>query len=246
MDTSHRKIELQSPSDLTFLTSQIRTAARQKLDLHLPPVPSSATNGDAPDELRRSVEDLVEIFVAKVLQGIRHNVSINGIDVVESGEEMDGVVGQNGGGGGGGGGGTGEGESMVETVEYEPFDDKLRSQLSATVAKRDALIAKISQQRRTTPKVAAETWMKGWEEEGRVWADIQESLQKDAAGGGNGDGDGDVADVEALQRQDEVERNWERAVMGLQRLNKGLPETRARLERAGDVVGYLGGENGKK
>ncbi|KAH6851400.1 hypothetical protein BKA58DRAFT_370562 [Alternaria rosae] len=233
MDASHRKIELQSPSDLTFLTSQIRTAARQKLDLHLPPVPSSDTNGDAPDELRRSVEDLVEIFVAKVLQGIRHNVSINGIDVVESGNEgdmMDGVVNGNGGGGA-------EGESMVETVEYEPFDDKLRSQLSSTVAKRDALIAKISQQRRTTPKVAAETWMKGFEEEDRVWAEIQESLQKDAAA----NGDGEVADVEALQRQDEVERNWERAVTGLQRLNKGLPETRARLERAGDVVGYLGG-----
>jgi len=241
MDASHRKIELQSPSDLTFLTSQIRTAARQKLDLHLPPVPSSATNGDAPDELRRSVEDLVEIFVAKVLQGIRHNVSINGIDVVESGEGegMDGVV---NGHGGGGGGGTGEGDSMVETVEYEPFDDKLRSQLSATVAKRDALIAKISQQRRTTPKVAAETWIKGFEEEERVWAALQESMEKDAVA----NGDGDVAGVEALQRQEEVERNWERAVTGLQRLNKGLPETRARLERAGDVVGYLGAGNGKK
>ncbi|KAI4908554.1 hypothetical protein J4E85_011681 [Alternaria conjuncta] len=245
MDASHRKIELQSPSDLTFLTSQIRTAARQKLDLHLPPVPSSATNGDAPDELRRSVEDLVEIFVAKVLKGIRHNVSINGIDVVESGdgEGMDGVV--NGHGGGGGGGrGEGEGESMVETVEYEPFDDKLRSQLSATVAKRDALIAKISQQRRTTPKVAAETWIKGFEEEERVWAALQESMEKDAAATA-GNGGGDVAGVEALQRQEEVERNWERAVTGLQRLNKGLPETRARLERAGDVVGYLGGGNGK-
>ena len=64
-------------------------------------------------------------------------------------------------------------------------------------------------------------------------------MEKDAAAAG--DGDGDVAGVEALQRQEEVERNWERAVTGLQRLNKGLPETRARLERAGDVVGYLGG-----
>jgi kinetochor protein Mis14/NSL1 len=33
---------------------------------------------------------------------------------------------------------------------------------------------------------------------------------------------------------------WERAVEGLGRLDKGLPETRARLERAGEVVGYLG------
>jgi kinetochor protein Mis14/NSL1 len=53
-------------------------------------------------------------------------------------------------------------------------------------------------------------------------------------------GDGDVVGVEALEREDEVRRNWERAVEGLGRLDKGLPETRARLERAGEVVGYLG------
>lgn len=87
----HRKIELQSPSDLTYLTNQIRTAARQKLDLHLPPVPSTDETANAPDELRRSVEDLVEMFVAQVLQGMRQNISINGIDIVQSNSE-DGVA----------------------------------------------------------------------------------------------------------------------------------------------------------
>jgi len=43
-----------------------------------------------------------------------------------------------------------------------------------------------------------------------------------------------------------VERTWERAVEGLGRLNEGLPETRARLERCGDVVGYLGGGEKRK
>jgi kinetochor protein Mis14/NSL1 len=55
-----------------------------------------------------------------------------------------------------------------------------------------------------------------------------------------------LAGVDALERQEEVERNWEKAVLALQKLNKGLPETRARLERAGDVVGYLGGGKSKK
>lgn len=99
MDTAHRKIELQSPSDLTFLTTQIRTAARQKLDLHLPPVSSESPN--EPDELRKHVEDLVDAFVAQVLNAMRHNISINGIDVVGAaargegngeGEGMEGVV----------------------------------------------------------------------------------------------------------------------------------------------------------
>ncbi|KAG9190021.1 hypothetical protein G6011_08109 [Alternaria panax] len=236
----HRKIELQSPGDLTYLTAQMRTAARQKLDLHLPPVPSTDQNAHAPDELRRLVEELVEAFVAQVLQGMRHNISVNGIDVVQNNSE-DAVV--NGGDGMDGREG-GEEASLVETVEYEPFDEKLRGQLSATVAKRDALIAKISQQRRTTPRVAAEEWMRGFEEESKAWMEMQGLLEKEAVAA-----NGEVAGVHALQRQEEVERNWEKAVQGMQRLNKGLPETRARLERAGDAVVYLGGGvngNGKK
>lgn len=230
MESEHRKIELQSPADLTFLTTQIRTAARQKLDLHLPPVSDTSE----PDELRKNVEDLVDQFVATVLQGMRNNISINGIDVVQHGREGDvdamqldddtaaaqGVL------------------SAVEKEEYEPFDDKLRSQLSATIAKRDKLIGKISQHRRTTPLVAAQAFQAQFERENEVL------LQEPSSQGGNVDADMEIAGVEALLREEEVRRNWERAVEGLARLNKGLPETRARLERCGDVVGYL--EAGEK
>jgi len=216
MESEHRKIELQSPADLTFLTSQLRTAARQKLDLHLPPVSDTSE----PDELRRHVEDLVDSFVAQVLRGIRENVSINGIDVVQqqrgSGDETEIVE---------------EGVSEVEKEEYEVFDEKLRGKLSSTIAKRDNLIAKISQHRRTTPSTAAAAFQQQFERENEVL--LQAQVQEQEL---------DIADLEALQRHDEMARNWERAVEGLGRLNKGLPETRARLERAGDVVGYLGGE----
>jgi kinetochor protein Mis14/NSL1 len=235
MDSEHRKIELQSPSDLSYLTSQIRTAARKKLDLHLPPVSDTSE----PDELRRSVEDLVEAFVAQVLQGMRHNISINGIDVVSrdgSGEndKMEGVI--------GGGTGEGEGESLVEREEFEPFDDKLRTQLGAAVAKRDALIAKISQHRRGTPAAAAARFVDRFERENTEVQGACKTMEEQAIMLVPDE----VAGVAPIARQDEVARNWERAVEGLQRLNKGLPETRARLERAGDVVGYLGGEQGRK
>jgi kinetochor protein Mis14/NSL1 len=235
MDPEHRKIELQSPADLTYLMSQIRLAARQKLDLHLPPVSDSTE----PDELRKSVEELVESFVAQVLQGMRHNISINGIDVVtrgregdevdERGERMQGLVME----------GEGEGESLVEKEEFEPFDDKLRGKLGETVKKRDALISKISQHRRTTPLAAAQAFQRQFEQENAALLEAQAQMEKV--------GEQDVSTVEGLKRQEEVERNWERAVEGLGRLNKGLPETRARLERAGDVVGYLSnGDGGKK
>ncbi|KAE8835838.1 hypothetical protein HRS9139_03936 [Pyrenophora teres f. teres] len=193
MESEHRKIELQSPSDLTYLTSQIRTAARQKLDLHLPPSPTPASPTNC---------------------GATSKNYINGIDVVargrsgdevdERGEKMEGILSEN------------ESESLVEKEEFEPFDDKLRASC---------------RHRRTTPKAAADAFQERFERENGEMAKGADVL---------GVGMGDVAGVEAGARQEELERNWERAIEGLQRLNKGLPETRARLERAGDVVGYLG------
>lgn len=231
MDSEHRKIELQSPADLAFLTSQLRTAARNKLDLHLPPVSDTSE----PDELRRQVEDLVDAFVAQVLSGMRNNISINGIDVVQhsrAGADADpdgdeNMLLDNG-----------DAADAVEKHEYEAFDDKLRGKLSATVAKRDALVAKISQHRRGTPVVAARAFEERFEKENEVlmgMSAVVESGEQES-----------IAGLEALERNEEVRRNWERAVEGLGRLNKGLPETRARLERCGDVVGYLGVGEGKK
>ncbi len=225
MESEHRKIELQSPGDLTFLTNNIRTAARQKLDLHLPSVSSSSE----PDELRRHVEELVDAFVTQVLAGMRHNISINGIDVAPHAQESD-----------------DGGDAMqdvvqsaeVEKVEFEPFDDKLRSKLSATVQKRDALVAKISQHRRATPAVAAQAWQEQFERESEALFAEQMGAMEQASVVG----EEQVAGVEGIKRADEVARNWERSLEGLARLNKGLPETRARLERCGEVVGYLEGK----
>ncbi|OAL30404.1 hypothetical protein AYO22_01602 [Fonsecaea multimorphosa] len=42
----HRKVELQSPNDLTYLQSNLVACARQKLDLHFPP--SAAVQGKIP------------------------------------------------------------------------------------------------------------------------------------------------------------------------------------------------------
>lgn len=222
MDSQHRKIELQAPADLSYLTAQLRTAARQKLDLHLP---STGSEGE-PDELRTNVEALVDAFVAQILAGMRSNISINGLDVVPAlGED-----------------GSREGGTKVEGAEqeeYEPFDDKLRGRLGTTVAKRDALIAKISQYRRTVPASSTQAFEQQWiQAQETEDANYQALLGKAVVVE-----DESILGVEGLERHAEVERNWERAVQGLERLNKGLPETRARLERCGNVVGYLGGED---
>ncbi|KAL5113450.1 hypothetical protein ACEQ8H_008677 [Pleosporales sp. CAS-2024a] len=218
MDTQHRKIELQSPSDLAFLTAQLRTAARQKLDLHLPAVSDSAE----PDDLRHHVESLVDAFVTQILASMRSNISINGMEVESAPRAND------------------DQDASAEILEFEPFDDKLRARVGSAIARRDMLIGKISAHRRETGEQSARAWRKAWEEEEEEEEGMVVLGEAHQSGGGLDDGH--VADLTALEREDELSRTWERAVQGLARLDTGLPETRARLERAGEVVGYLVGK----
>ena len=56
MDAHHRKIDLQSHLDLTYLFNNIKTAAQQKIDLAIPP--SAAPEGE--DVYRVQIEGLVQ------------------------------------------------------------------------------------------------------------------------------------------------------------------------------------------
>lgn len=59
MQSEHyRKIELQSPADLTYLYTNAVAESRQKLDLHFPP--SAYSNGDQPDPMKERVKELVD------------------------------------------------------------------------------------------------------------------------------------------------------------------------------------------
>lgn len=53
----HRKVELQSPADFTYLYTNAVALSRQKLDLNFPPL---ATDDDTPDPMRERVQELVD------------------------------------------------------------------------------------------------------------------------------------------------------------------------------------------
>jgi kinetochor protein Mis14/NSL1 len=59
--SQYRKIELQSPADLSYLYTNTVNISRRKLDLHLPP-PSNNSNGDsnARDPMKERVKELVD------------------------------------------------------------------------------------------------------------------------------------------------------------------------------------------
>jgi len=95
--SAHRKIELQSPADLTYLIANVSRAARSKIDTHLPPDAAPESGEDA---LRRRVEVLVEEYIRKTFEGAKEGISVNGMGVGEMEEVLKRV-------------GEGEGESFL-------------------------------------------------------------------------------------------------------------------------------------
>ncbi|KAF2796569.1 hypothetical protein K505DRAFT_373126 [Melanomma pulvis-pyrius CBS 109.77] len=157
--STHRKIELQSPADLTYITALLRTAATQRLNNALPPSPSSTTPPPTPDAYRAKVSSLVDAFVAEVLQGLRTNISINGLDVAPGMDDDD--------------GGDEEAAAEAELIEYEAYDEKLRARVALLVARRDKLVSRISAHRRATAGGAAlelsEALGREFEAQDRAW-----------------------------------------------------------------------------
>lgn len=85
MDSAHRRVELQSAADMTYLMANAKRAARAKIDLHLPP--SAAPEGGE-DVLRRRVEELVDEYIRNVFASARHSISINGVEAGELEEDV--------------------------------------------------------------------------------------------------------------------------------------------------------------
>lgn len=59
----HRRIELQSPEDFTYLIDNVRRAAAESINAAFPPVDAGDRNGEdeeEEDELRVRIEQLVD------------------------------------------------------------------------------------------------------------------------------------------------------------------------------------------
>lgn len=239
----HRKIELQSPLDLTYLQSHTAAAARQKLDLHFPPNASQVAaaadgNGTASDPMRERVQELVAQFLARTWGAAKMGITVNGADADAAADAE--VM----------GGGDEEGKKREEKegvdFEYETYDSQLSGRVAGLHAELEALTTQVSRLRRTAPGDAARGFgdvllagLKGEENESdegglRRMVEGEEPLPglrlQDVREGWAGD----VADV------------YEKGVAELRRLgghggsgggsggegSGSLTETRGRLERA--------------
>lgn len=73
--TTHRKIELQSPQDLTYLIANITTHAHSKLTSKLP--------ADASPECRQRTQALIDTYIASLIDSAKPSISINGLDATD-------------------------------------------------------------------------------------------------------------------------------------------------------------------
>lgn len=214
METAHRRVELQSPADLTYLVANVKRAARQKIDLHLPP--SAAPEG-AEDVLRRKVEELVDEYIRNTFASARHGMSINGMPPEDVPQEQD-------------------------TQGYEPYNTHMATRIRTLEAQKDSLTEKLADLRRDGPSRAADAWAAGFDAQtaslqARQLEDRDAALAAAAA-------DArllEQAELRPLRGEagDEVRAMWESGTEGLVALKRGLTETVARVERANGVVGYV-------
>ncbi|EOD48993.1 putative kinetochore protein mis14 protein [Neofusicoccum parvum UCRNP2] len=210
MDSTHRRVELQSAADMTYLIASAKRAARAKIDLHLPP--SAAPEGGE-DVLRRRVEELVDEYIRNVFAGARHGISVNGIEAAAAGEVEEEV-----------------------TEDFEPIDSRLVDKIRQFEAQKETLTEKVADLRRDAPKKAAAAYetsfMQESEEMERRARDREEAAVRSA-------GEETKLDTGEMRRWDDVQQMWEKGTQNLVELKDGLTETAARLDRAAKVADHL-------
>ncbi|KAB5542718.1 hypothetical protein GE09DRAFT_1136275 [Coniochaeta sp. 2T2.1] len=251
MDTTtsagHRKIELQSAEDFSYLIANLRRAAAEHISEAFPPVPPSVSSTSGPvdkeDELRVQIEQLVDEYITRTFTLAAPNLVVNGLPIVDptpfvTGKDKNGK------------------SKLAEPEEqHEPFDGRKRNRVMELVKQEEELLSEIAALKRKAPREAAVNWgekvRSGVEGDERVLRETTESLVK-AVGeqswvederrksvaptvvedGRKKNNTGVLGDVGPLERQEGVERDFAGVVEALGRLKGDMPAAVARMERA--------------
>ncbi|KAI7284677.1 hypothetical protein KC345_g2139 [Hortaea werneckii] len=209
-EAAHRKIELQSPADLTYLIANVSRAAREKIDKHLPP--DAAPEGE--DAMRKRVEQLVEEYIRNTFNAAKNSMSINGMDSREMDAEL---------------------AKAQEGEEIEPFDTKLAQRIQNLSAQIEQRTLDLANLRRNAP---AETSKRFQDSFAKQTEDYDTRLQKDEQMKLD-EARSTRMEIGEMERLDEMHSAWTKGTEQLQELRTGLGSTVARMEKAEKAVGVL-------
>ncbi|KAF4456527.1 Kinetochore protein mis14 [Fusarium austroafricanum] len=125
-----RKIELQTPDDLSYLIANVRRAAAERLNEAFPVVGGN----DGEDELRNQIEKL---YIDKTFSLASPNLSINGLPV-----SPDNFLSE---------------ASAEPDTAYEPFDTRKRRRVADLITQEEKLLEDVAALKRSVPATTAET-----------------------------------------------------------------------------------------
>ncbi|RKF60074.1 putative kinetochore protein [Erysiphe neolycopersici] len=223
MNEFQRKIELQSSDDLQFLVSNIRRAARGKIDQDLPPL-----RGE--DAIRTQVERIVSQYIEDVVKNISANITINGLEPTEViidtilKLKLDETK-------------TKRAGTVLEIEEYESFNTRLFQQAQKLAQEEEDLIEEIARLRRTVPAKIVESvkteFKEGIEANEAALKTLKEHVELSSVVKSS------VLNITALEREEAIEKDWDKSIQGLANLMRSIPEMVAKKVRTEEVEKYL-------
>ncbi|KAF3763805.1 hypothetical protein M406DRAFT_341225 [Cryphonectria parasitica EP155] len=251
--SAHRKIELQSPEDLTYLINNVRRAAAEHIGAAFPPVEGDDAQED---ELRVRIEGMVNDYIHQTFTLAAPNLSINGFELdartfpavylsdPNSSSSAAAAAGNR----------PGHNDTGPE-VQYEPFDARKRARLEDLAREEEDLMREIAALKRRVPAAAARAYADGfWEgvkaDEAALGEAREQAAVLAAAGPAAGeDEDTDKPAVAAaaaasannkamleglgrVERRENVRRGYVGVVDTLGRLKREMPAVVAKMERA--------------
>ncbi|KAH8175026.1 kinetochore protein mis14 like domain-containing protein [Sarocladium implicatum] len=200
-----RKIELQSPEDLSYLIANVRAAAAARLNEAFPHVDSQAGE----DDLRDEIERLVNEYIDSTFTLASPNLTINGLPVPPSSINP--------------------ASASTSSPAYEPFDTRKRRRLADLTTQEEKLLEEVASLKRSVPALAASRREAALTDAlTRDDEDVRKRVEE-ARDKAEEEGEG-LVDV--LERQESVEEGFRSAVEGLGRLKREMPAVVARMERA--------------
>lgn len=215
MDPHHRKIDLQSPADLTYLHNNIKNAAQQKLDLAIPP--------QGEDAFRTKVQDYVQGYITQTLTLALPSLALNGLDAPASllAPSPDPAS---------------PSTPSENDSNYEAYDPRLAAKLRELYAQLEYESTRVAELRREAPGAVARAYMERLEGEMELEREREREQQQqrevevERSAGQKVELEGAM-----VERVEEVENTWQRGTEGLVRLER-ITEVLARLERAGKAA----------
>ncbi|KAK4176498.1 hypothetical protein QBC36DRAFT_213868 [Triangularia setosa] len=220
-DSIQRKIELQSPDDLRYLITNVREAATDSINAAFPPVLDDDGNPipQEEDELRNQIDKLVNDYITKTFTLALPSLSINGSlspppspTTLFSSSHFP--------------------SSAHPEEHYEPFDPRKRNKIESLVSQEEDLLRSIAQLKRRVPAATASAFINDTNSQLSSDEAMLQVVIERAREEGLDSGRKALEGMGGLDRQEDVEQSYTRAVDTLGRLKSDMPAVVAKMERA--------------